>query len=102
MTRYRIFNAIVWLYLWLSDTLNPVIAAGDFWSEKAKQLLSFNRNFDNPARLLGNTIFLALLWFVIDWGLRRGARKSRLNESEGRDDEWSAADKEQFRRLLDE
>jgi hypothetical protein len=83
MTRYRILNAVVWLYLWLSDVLNPVGATGDFWSEKAKQLFRFNSHFDQPARLIGNAIIPALLWCVIDWGLRRRARRP-----EGRDD-WS-------------
>ena len=105
MTRYRILNAVVWLYLWLSDVLNPVIMDGiDFWSEKAKQLLRLNSHFDDPFRMLGNAIIPALLWFAIDWGLRRRdrVRRSRVDERERPDSEWSDAEKEQFRRLRDE
>ena len=74
MERYRILNAIVWLWLWLSDVFNPVIANGDIWSEKAKQLLRLNSHFDDVPRLIGNAIIPALLWLAIDWGLRRKRR----------------------------
>jgi hypothetical protein len=72
MGKARIINAIFWLYVWLSNILNPVIMTdGNFWSEKAKQLVRLNEHVDDPARLVGNAIIPAVLWFAIDWGLRR-------------------------------
>jgi hypothetical protein len=81
MTRARIINAVVWLYLWLSDVMNPVFSQGDFWAEKGKQLLRLNSNFDNPARLLGNAVIPFVLWLVIDWRLRKRAKRV-VTESE--------------------
>jgi hypothetical protein len=75
MTGARIINGIVWLYVWLSDVLNPVFSQGDFWAEKAKQLLRPNSNFDDPGRLLGNAVVPFVLWLVIDWRLRKRAKR---------------------------
>jgi hypothetical protein len=77
MGKARIINAIFWLYMWLSDALEPVVTEGDFWSEKAHQLFRLNDNFDDPARLAGNALLPALLWFVIDWRLRLKHRPKR-------------------------
>jgi hypothetical protein len=101
---YRIINAVVWLYLWLSDVLHPVGTHADFWWEKAKQLFRFNSSFADPVEFVGTAIFPALLWFAIDWGLRRRdrVRRSRVDERERPGSEWSDAEKEQFRRLRDE
>jgi hypothetical protein len=80
MTRYRIINAIFWLYLWLSDVMQPVVSEGDFWSEKATQLLRLNQNFDDPPRLIGNAIIPVVLWFVIDLWLRRKRKRVELSK----------------------
>jgi hypothetical protein len=76
MTLPRIINGAVWLYVWLSDALQPVVSDGDFWSEKVKQLARLNQNFGDPPRLIGNAIIPAILWLAIDWWLRRKARRS--------------------------
>jgi hypothetical protein len=68
--RYRIINGIVWLYLWLSQVMLPVVTDGDFWSEKGKQLFRFGP-FDDPVRLTGRAIIPLVLWVIIDWIIRR-------------------------------
>jgi hypothetical protein len=74
--RARILNALFWLYLWLSDVMQPVVNGGDFWPEKGKQLFRLNSHFDDPARLVGNAVIPLVLWFAIDWALRRKAKRS--------------------------
>jgi hypothetical protein len=76
----RIINAIFWLYLWLSDALNPVLTQGDFWIEKGKQLFRLNSHFDDLPRLIGNGIIPIVVWLLIDWGLRRAARPKATAE----------------------
>jgi hypothetical protein len=71
----RILNAIFWLYIWLSDALMPVTGSGDFWAAKGRQLFRLNSNFNDPPRLIGSTITILVLWFVIDWALRRVSRR---------------------------
>jgi len=78
-TRGRTVNAVVWLYLWLSQTLHPVITAGDYWTEKAKQLVRFGP-FDDIPRLVGQGVIPLVLWFVIDRILRRRARRKAMAE----------------------
>src|SRR5712691_4048232 len=74
----RIVNAAFWLYLWFSAALLPVTTAGDFWTAKAKQLVSLNPSlFDDPARFIGNGMILIILMLLIDWPLRRAARAAR-------------------------
>src|SRR5262245_547683 len=63
-----------WVYVLLSDVLNPITASGDFWPEKARQLFRLNHNIENPAVLAGNAVVPALFWFAIDWGMRRKKR----------------------------
>jgi|SRR5271156_246333 hypothetical protein len=99
MTRYRIINAIFWLYLWLSDVMQPVVSEGDFWSEKATQLLRLNQNFDDPPRLIGNAIIPVVLWFAIDLWLRRKRKRVELSKKE--EDNWTDADKEAFRNIVE-
>jgi hypothetical protein len=70
----RILNSIFWLYLWLSDALEPVGNSLEFWSEKTKQLFRFGSHLNDPAYLIGSAIIPALLWFAIDWRLRRRKR----------------------------
>jgi hypothetical protein len=104
MTRYRILNAIFWLYIWLSDVTNTVVTTGeDFWLEKAKQRFRFNGNLaGRPFVLLGNATLCAMIWLVIDYALRRREIRSRaVDPHERPDNQWSDADKEQFKRLLD-
>ena len=67
-TTYRVINAILWLYLCLSDVMHPVITTGDFWSEKFQQVFHLNRNFGDPARLLVNAMIPVVLWFAITHG----------------------------------
>ncbi|GEM_PF-5954357 len=76
MTVGRAINIIFWLYIWLSQALLPVIATNDdFWAEKGKQLFRLNPHFDDPARLIGNALIPFVCWLVIDWGLRRRAKR---------------------------
>src|SRR5262249_7928539 len=75
VTGARVLNAIVWLWLWLSDALNPVMAYTNFWSEKAHQLIRLNSHFNSLPRLIGNAIIPAVLWFAIDWAIRRKKRR---------------------------
>jgi hypothetical protein len=70
MAKARIINAIIWLYLWLSQALMPVPRPDDFWAEKAKQLIRFGP-FDDSYRLMGQAAIPFLLWFGIDLLLRR-------------------------------
>jgi hypothetical protein len=83
MGKARIINAIFWIYLWLSDAMMPVIENQEhFWTEKGKQLFRLNRYlisdlYNLPSRiglLIGTAIIPLVLWFVIDWILRRAAR----------------------------
>jgi hypothetical protein len=71
MRKARIINAIIWLYLWLSDALQPVETGGDFRSEKTKQFFRLNHHIDDPFRFAGNAVIPFLLWLVIDWRIRR-------------------------------
>lgn len=63
MTRGRIVNIVVWLYLWLSDALAGVTGSSDYWTEKWRQLFRLNHNFDDPLVLLGNAVPLFLLYY---------------------------------------
>ncbi len=74
MRRARIVNTIFWLYLWLSDAIQPIVTQGDFWAERGKQLFRINSHIGDPFRFAGNAIIPLILWFLIDWGLRRAAR----------------------------
>ena len=89
MTAARIINAIFWLYLSLSDAMMPVVENQEnFWTEKGKQLFRLNRylisDFYNlPAQIglvLGTAIIPFVLWFVIDWILRRAGRANTTAE----------------------
>ncbi len=71
MKKARIVNALLWLYLWLSDALSPAITPGDFWAEKGRQLFRLNSHLNDPPRLIGNAIIPIVLWLAIDWALRR-------------------------------
>jgi hypothetical protein len=89
MKTARIINAIFWLYMWLSDAMMPVVENQEnFWTEKAKQLFRLNRYlisdlYNLPSQIglvLGTAIIPLLLWFVIDWILRRAGRaKTTMN-----------------------
>lgn len=70
----RAINAAVWLYLWLSQILMPVTAPGDFWAQKAAQLVQFGP-FDDMPRLVGRGIIPFLFWLLIDFGVRRRQKK---------------------------
>jgi hypothetical protein len=72
----RVINASFWLYLWLSDVLQPVVTRGDFWTERGKQLFRLNSHFDDPYRLIGNAVIPLALCLAIDWGLRRSNRNA--------------------------
>jgi hypothetical protein len=68
---YRIANALIFLYLCLSQILMPVVAPNDqFWQAKTGQLLQFGP-FDDLPRLIGRGIPLLLIWLFIDWRIRR-------------------------------
>jgi hypothetical protein len=60
----------VWLYLLVSDVLSPVRTAGDFWEGKLAQAVSVNRYIFEPAYMLGVTVVILALWFVVDLFLR--------------------------------
>jgi hypothetical protein len=48
----RLINAAIWLAVWIGIAF------------------AFNA-FNDPPRLLGEAIIPLILWFLIDWGLRR-------------------------------
>jgi hypothetical protein len=84
MKSARIINAIFWLYLWLSDVMQPVVFNQEhFWAEKGRQLFRLNSHVDDLPRLLGNAVIPLVLWFVIDWVLRRAARPKTTDQSVG-------------------
>ena len=83
MGRARIVNGGFWLYLWLSDAMMPVVENQEnFWTEKGKQLFRLNRYlisdfYSLPTQIglvIGTAIIPLVLWFVIDWSLRRTGR----------------------------
>ena len=78
--------------------MHPVVTTGDFWSEKFRQVFHFNRNIDDPWRLFGNSILLVIIWVAIDLWLRR--KFERVEEKET--DEWTDADKETFKALMEQ
>ena len=67
----RIVNAIIWVWLWLSDVMVPTDHVEGFWIEKARQLFRFHQDFEHPQVLLGKTVFALVMWFAIDRALRR-------------------------------
>jgi hypothetical protein len=69
MMFYRILNAIVWLWLRLSDVLQPVDGS------LLEKLFRLNSHIDEPARLLGNDLLPFVFWLAIDSALRRRRRK---------------------------
>jgi hypothetical protein len=70
----RVLNGIFWLYLWLSDAIQP----GGDWPDK---LFRLNSHIDDSYRFVGNAIIPLVLWFVIDTILRRAVRaKARLRK----------------------
>jgi hypothetical protein len=69
MMFYRILNAIVWLWLRLSDVLQPVDGS------LLEKLFRLNSHSDEPARLLGNDLLPFVFWLAIDSALRRRRRK---------------------------
>ena len=66
---FRILNAMVWCWVALSNLLAPVVAEGDFWIEKGKQLFQLGP-VDDVARLLGRAVIPFLLWLLFDWIIR--------------------------------
>jgi hypothetical protein len=49
----------------------PVVTSGDFWAEKAKQLFRLNDHLDDFPRFAGEALIPLVLWFVIDWRIRK-------------------------------
>jgi len=89
MGKARLVNGIFWAYLWLSDATMPVVENQEnFWTEKGKQLFRLNRylvtDFYNlPTQIglfIGTAIIPLVLWFVIDWILRRADRTKTTAE----------------------
>lgn len=78
----RLINAVIWIYLWLSHALLPVVVAegGSYWTEKALQLVRFGP-FDDLPRLLGRGFVLAVLWFIAHLLLGRLNAKPRQQET---------------------
>jgi hypothetical protein len=77
VTRFRYINALLWLYLWLSQALLPVTTGDDFWSAKGAQLLRFGP-FDDISRLIGRAVIPFILWYVVDWMIRRRQRRAAV------------------------
>ena len=70
MSRARIVNVLVWLYVWLSQILLPVMNRSDFAQAKIEQLFRFGP-FDDLPRLLGRAFVPAIFCALVDWRLRR-------------------------------
>lgn len=78
-----IHPGFVWLWLFLSDLLNPTIVENhaDFWPAKLRQLFSVNSHIGDPFRLIGNAVISMLLWLLIDWLIRHiGRSKPKPNK----------------------
>ena len=75
----KLFNAVVWLYLWLSQALSPTFVppGGDYWTEKAIQVFSFGP-FDDIPRLLGRGVWVFVLWLTIHLFLGRQKKSKSL------------------------
>ena len=71
--KLRILNAVVWIWLCLSNALLPVASEGsDFWFSKAMQLFELNQYLtSDPARFAIRSIIPLILWFLIDRWLSR-------------------------------
>ncbi len=69
----RVINGLVWLYLWLSQVLMPVTTPGDFWAQKAAQLVEFGPFNDIP-RLIGRGIIPLGFCLLFDFAIRRRQR----------------------------
>ena len=70
MSRARFINVLVWLYVWLSQVLLPVINRSDFVQAKIEQLFRFGP-FDDLPRLIGRALIPAMFCALVDWRLRR-------------------------------
>jgi len=66
----RYVNVGLWFWLLVSDALSPVRTAGDFWEAKLSQAFSVNRYMFEPTYMLGVTVVILALWFVVDPLLR--------------------------------
>jgi len=73
----RVVNAIVWVWLWLSDVMVPTNHTEGFWMEKVRQLFQVDVSLDHPGVLLGKTVFALVMWFAIDRALRRRELRAR-------------------------
>jgi hypothetical protein len=88
MKKARIINAIFWLYVWLSDRMDPITKDLDhFWSQWFLQWVEPNRhifstyyNFpgaDWPCYRTRPSLFIP--WLAIDWMMRRSGRKDSIS-----------------------
>lgn len=75
--KLRLLNAVVWIWLCLSNALMPVASQGsEFWFSKAMQLFELNQYLlSDPAHFAARSIIPLVLWFLIDrWLSWRNAR----------------------------
>ena len=76
--KLRILNAVVWIWLCMSNALMPVASQGsDFWFSKAMQLFELNRYLSSDlTKFATRSIIPVVLWFVIDrWLSWRNPRR---------------------------
>jgi len=76
--KLRLLNAVVWIWLCLSNALLPVASQGsDFWFSKAMQLFELNPYLQSdPARFAIRSIIPLVFWFLIDrWLSWRNPRR---------------------------
>lgn len=81
MAPARIVNAVLWLWVWLSDVMMPPALPDGFWAEKGRQLVRLNSNFDDPPRMVAYAVICAIMWFGIDRALRRH-RARQMNDTQ--------------------
>ncbi len=78
----RIFNAVLWAWLWLSGAMLPVVTNGsDYWAQKGAQLFSFNPNLNDIPALLGNAVLPFILWFISDRVIRGKSAKAKAKSN---------------------
>jgi hypothetical protein len=81
MSRGRLINLVIWLWLGLSNFFRPLNETGDYWDYLGHHLLSVNESLvhaaDDPGRAMGALIVPFLLWLLFDRIIRRRQRRKR-------------------------
>ncbi|AOV16460.1 hypothetical protein BJI67_04670 [Acidihalobacter aeolianus] len=61
--------------MWFSSAMLPLHhGSSNFLLEKLKQFVTLNPNLHDIPKFIGNGIAIVLLWYGIDWVIRRKQR----------------------------